>query len=238
MPEPFLTARWEHLVLLNYAVPPALLAPLVPRGTELDAWQGTTLVSLVGFLFRETRVGGFAVPAHRTFPEVNLRFYVCRLDGTGAPRRAVVFIRELVPRLVIALIARWRYNEPYTRVPLTHAIALDETGGSIRYRWRYRKHAFGLEAVVDGPPRPLEPGSEAEFIAEHYFGYTRQRDGRTLEYQVEHPPWRIWTPTTARFEGPATLLYGQAFGDVLSGSPRSVYVAEGSAVTVHVGHLL
>ncbi len=47
----FLTARWEHLVLLNYLCPPTLLEPLVPAGTELDTWQGETLVSLVGFLF-------------------------------------------------------------------------------------------------------------------------------------------------------------------------------------------
>ena len=52
---PFLTARWEHLVLLNYACPAALLAPLVPAGTTLDPWLGQPLISLVGFRFEDTR---------------------------------------------------------------------------------------------------------------------------------------------------------------------------------------
>ena len=38
----FLTAEWRNLVMLNYEVEPELLRPLVPRGTELDAWSGRT----------------------------------------------------------------------------------------------------------------------------------------------------------------------------------------------------
>ena len=106
MPGPFLTARWEDLVLLNYRCPPEWLAPLVPRGTELDPWKGDTLISLVGFLFRNTRVLGLRIPFHHTFEEVNLRFYVRRTMPDGEVRRAVVFIRELVPRVAIATLAR------------------------------------------------------------------------------------------------------------------------------------
>ena len=42
--------------MLNYEVPSALLAPLVPAGTELDTWNGATLASMVGFRFLDTRV--------------------------------------------------------------------------------------------------------------------------------------------------------------------------------------
>lgn len=99
--EPFLTARWENLVLLNYECPPALLEPLVPAGTELDT--------------------------------------------------------------------------------------------------------------------------------EHYWGYTRQRNGDTLEYQVEHPPWQVWKATNSWFHGPAATL---------SKAPRSAFVAVGSPVAVHHGRRL
>jgi hypothetical protein len=236
VPRPFLTARWEHLVLLNYAAPPRLLDPLVPRGTELDRWQGETLVSLVGFRFRDTRVGGIAVPGHRDFEEVNLRFYVRRRGPDGTDRRAVVFIRELVPRRAIALVARWIYNEPYLTVPMAHATSLDPArGGQVRYSWRFRGADHALRAVAQGPAQALAPGSEAEFITEHYWGYTRQRDGGTLEYQVEHPRWRVWTPTEAAFEGAGGALYGDAFGAILAGPPRSAHVAEGSEVIVRAG---
>src|SRR5262245_38757361 len=131
MPRPFLTARWEHLVLLNYAVDPALLAPLVPAGTELDAWEGTHFLSLVGFRFVSTRVMGLSIPWHRDFVEANLRFYVRRRTEDGW-KRAVVFVRELVPRWAIATIARRAYNEPYLSLPMSHAVEVSpDRGGRI-----------------------------------------------------------------------------------------------------------
>jgi uncharacterized protein YqjF (DUF2071 family) len=233
---PFLTARWESLVLLNYRCPRSLLDPLVPAGTELDAWQGDTLVSLVGFLFDDTRLKGMAVPFHRRFEEVNLRFYVRRTTGDGEVRRAVVFIRELVPRVAIASLARWTYNEPYLAVPMAHEIALDAArGGRAQYSWRHRGVAFALGATVDGPARALEPGSEAEFITEHYWGYTRQRDGGTIEYRVAHPRWAVWDRADGRFTGTADALYGPDFARLLAGPPRSTFVAVGSEVVVHAG---
>jgi uncharacterized protein len=236
---PFLTARWEHLVLLNYACPPALLAPLVPAGTTLDPWHGQTLVSLVGFRFEDTRLAGVPIPGHRRFDEVNLRFYVRRAAGDGTVRRAVVFIRELVPRRAIAAIARWLYNEPYLAVRMGHAIDLDpRIGGAVAYRWQHGDRRFAMGASVSGPAQPLVPGSEAEFITEHYWGYTRQRDGGTLEYEVAHPRWAVWTADTTRFEGDPERLYGLDFARILSHPPQSAFVAVGSPVSVSRGRRL
>jgi uncharacterized protein YqjF (DUF2071 family) len=239
MPRPFLTARWEDLVLLNYSCPANLLEPLVPRGTELDDWNGQAIISLVGFLFKNTRVIGRRVPFHETFEEVNLRFYVRRIGPAGELRRAVVFVRELVPRVAIATVARVIYNEPYLAVPMSHQSSLDAgTGGRVTYSWSYRGEPFALTAEAEGPARPAAEGSEAEYITEHYWGYTRQRDGGTLEYQVEHPPWSIWEATSARVSGAVGALYGPAFGEVLATAPRSVFVADGSHVSVHRGRRL
>lgn len=194
------------------------------------------MASLVGFLFDRVRVRGLPIPLHRTFPEVNLRFYVRRPMPDGTSRRAVVFLRELVPRWAIATVARWVYNEPYLALPMSWERSLDsETGGHVAYRWRYRGAEFSVGATVAGPARPLVPGSEAEFITEHYWGYTRQRDGSTLEYQVEHPPWAVWDAVESEFRGPGASLYGTAFGELLAGPPQSAFVAAGSAVVVHAG---
>jgi uncharacterized protein len=234
---PFLTARWEDFVILNYPCPAHVLEPLVPSGTGLDLWNGEALISLVGFLFRNTRVAGLRIPFHHTFEEVNLRFYVRRTTAAGETRRAVVFVRELVPRRAIAAIARWGYNEPYLAVAMDHQSSLNEAhGGSVTYSWRFRGDPFALQADVTGPALPLTRGSEAEFITEHYWGYTRQRDGNTLEYQVEHPVWQVWGAIASSFTGPAASLYGSAFGDVLSREPRSAFVSPGSEVAVHRGH--
>lgn len=236
MPRPFLTARWDDLVLLNFRCPRELLEPLVPRGTALDSWRGDTLVSLVGFFFRNTRVLGLRIPFHHTFEEVNLRFYVRRTTSSGETRRAVVFIRELVPRTAIAALARWTYNEPYLAVPMDHRSSLSETqGGAVEYSWRHRDAPFAISASVSGPAILPPADSDAEFITEHYWGYTRQRDGSTIEYQVEHPQWPTWEASSAQFAGDGAALYGPAFGEVLASRPHSVFVAKGSEIAVHVG---
>ncbi len=239
MTRPFLTARWESLLLLNYECPQDLLEPLVPAGTSLDLWDGRALISLVGFMFRDTRVRGIPFPGHRTFEEVNLRFYVLRESADGELRRAVVFIRELVPRHLIAAVARALYNEPYLAVPMTHDLDLNaKTGGTAEYSWTHRGSRFSMFGTAEGPALDSAPGSEADFITEHYWGYTRQRDGGTLEYRVDHPPWKVWELAHSGFSGDSTALYGEAFAELLGGPPRSAFLAVGSDVAVHPGRRL
>lgn len=235
MARPFLTARWEDLVLVNFPCPPELLAPRVPRGTELDRFEGIALVSLVAFMFRDTRLLGIPIPGHRTFEEVNLRFYVRRETEDG-PRRGVVFIRELVPRWAVAAVARGLYDEPYRTASMSHSIDLEaERGGRAEYRWRHDGEGFAVAAHVDGPAAEPSPGSEAEFVTEHYWGYTRRRDGGTLEYRVEHPRWRTWCSGDVQLTGAWRSLYGSDLGAVMDRGPRSSLMAVGSSVAVHRG---
>jgi uncharacterized protein YqjF (DUF2071 family) len=218
--------------MLNFAVAPSLLEPLVPAGTTLDTWRGSTFVSLVGFLFADTRVLGISIPGHRTFEEVNLRFYV-RRDTTAETRRGVTFIRELVPRRAIAWTARLAYNEPYRALPMRHRfgpLRLDGVPERVEYAWRGDRWT-SLSCSVISAPRQAAPGSEEEFITEHYWGYTRQRDGGTVEYRVEHPRWRVWT-VDASIDGDLEAIYGREFAAILGSPPASAFLADGSAVTV------
>jgi uncharacterized protein YqjF (DUF2071 family) len=231
----FLTAEWRWLLLLNYDLDPRLLADRVPAGTELDAWNGRHAVSLVGFRFLRTRVLGIAIPFHRDFEEVNLRFYVRRRVGTGW-RRGVVFVRELVPRLALAAVARGVYGEPYSAVPMRHAI--DPEAGHVAYSWRWEGVWCSLAAEAPGEPALPSPGSDAEFITEHFWGYTRTRSGKTREYGVEHPPWPVRMAERVRTSGPWADLYGPELGQVLEGTPRSTFVAEGSPIVVRRPTLL
>lgn len=230
---PALTAAWLDLAMLNYAVSPDALRAFVPAGTELDAYRGTTYVSVVGFRFAHTRVFGVPVPGHVNFDEVNLRFYVGRSSPEGW-RRGVVFIREMVPRRAIAWTARAWYNEPYRTLPMRHDIARRADGWpvSARYEWRRGGRWEGLSARTDREPAPLAAGSEEEFIAEHYWGYTRQRDGSTIEYRVAHPRWRAAAACEARLDADVGALYGAPFDTVLGTEPRSAFIADGSPVTV------
>jgi uncharacterized protein len=235
----FLTAEWRSLALLNYRVAPGLLAPLVPSGTTLDAWHGITFLSVVGFLFRDTRVLGVPIPLHRHFEEINLRFYV-RRTADGETRRGVVFVRELVPRAAIATVARLAYNEPYQTVAMRHRIAAspnDRPGSApaaVEYGWRQPSGWGRLAVEPAGDGSVPDDDAEETFITEHYWGYTRQRDGSTIEYEVEHPRWRVWRAPRAVLEGDLEALYGREFAAALAGPPSSAFLAEGSKVRVRM----
>ena len=105
----FLNAAWRKLAFANYPVPPEVLSSYLPAGTELDTWMGHPYVSLIGFVFQDVRLLGLRVPFHVNFEEVNLRFYVRRkVDGSW--RRGVVFVKEIVPKRAITLVANTLYG--------------------------------------------------------------------------------------------------------------------------------
>ncbi|MGH9769167.1 MAG: YqjF family protein [Blastocatellia bacterium] len=234
----FLIAEWRHLAMLNYEIAPALLAPSVPCGVELDTWNGRNFVSVIGFLFLKTRVLGLPVPFHGNFEEINLRFYVRRRAENGW-RRGVVFIKEIVPRWAIATVARVVYNENYIARPMSHLIDLDSgaiaPNGSVEYSWLDDGSWHRMRARTAGESQALATGSEEEFITEHYWGYAKQRGGDTVEYQVEHPRWRVWRTSEADFECDVKRVYGHQFVECLSAKPSSAFVADGSAVVVRKG---
>jgi hypothetical protein len=205
----------------------------VPAGTEIDFFQDKTYVSLVGFLFLETRVKEIPIPFHRNFEEVNLRFYVRRKTEDGW-RRGVVFIKEIVPRRAIAWLARTLYNENYISLPMRHQFAAEEH----RYSWRIQGDWNHLAAHRVGEPALAGPGTQEEFITEHYWGYAAQPDGGTVEYRVEHVPWRMWQVDESSTRVSVSELYGPEFIQPLTREPASAFVAEGSPVTVYKGSRL
>jgi len=238
-PFPFLTARWRFLAMLNFEIDAAILRPLVPAGTELDLWRGAALASVVGFRFLSTRVCGAAIPFHRDFEEVNLRFYVRRYYH-GEWRRGVAFVRELVPRPAIAAVARVAYNEPYLSLPMRHCVRMENAGeggpGMVRYGWHHKRWQMLEVETMDAPQLPARDSHQA-WIAEHYWGYTQQRDGGCREYRVAHRPWRIWQGRRSALDCDAGEIFGARFQNALA-SPISAFVAEGSPVKVYRGELL
>src|SRR6185369_13809013 len=229
-PRKFLTAEWRSLAMLNYEVDRAILRPHVPPGAELDSCGGVVYASMVGFLFLSTRVLGTPIPGHRNFEEVNLRFYVRRKDHDGW-KRGVVFLKEIVPKRAIAALARGLYNENYVAMPMAHRLE----GDLVEYSWRFEGKWNRLAVEIAGEPALAAPGSLEEFITEHYWGYTTQRDGGCLEYRVEHVPWRLWQTSQGRLACDAAALYGPEFAEALDCAPKSAFLAEGSPVAVYPG---
>lgn len=230
----FLTAQWRSLAMLNYEIDPAILEPYLPAGTTLDAWNEKHYISIVGLMFLNTRLYGIPMPLHRDFEEVNLRFYVRRAINDEL-RRGVVFIKEIVPKRAIAAVARAIYNENYITMPMTHAFHSAGCAHRVTYEWGHPPAQHNLSIEVNGEPTMLRDDSEEAFIAEHYWGYAAQRDGGTLEYEVEHPRWRIWRSQGANLQCDIEQLYGSHFAPYITPLPDSAFLAEGSPVTVRKG---
>ena len=232
----FLTAEWQHLAMLNYEVDAGMLLPFVPAGSELDRWKGKVFASLVGFRFLKTKLLGFLpILMHSNFEEVNLRFYVRRQVGDEV-RRGVVFIRELVPRRAIAFVARTFYKEDYVALPMAHEIrSAGDNRLRVAYRWRSENRWSAMNLETDGESELPGEGSVEQFITEHYWGYSRQKSDRTIEYRVIHIPWGVRHASEARFEGNASGLYGADFAAVLSRAPDSAQIASGSPIEVLTG---
>ncbi|MEZ5307130.1 MAG: DUF2071 domain-containing protein [Pyrinomonadaceae bacterium] len=229
----FLTARWEDLVMANYAVEPSLLEKRVPKGTSLDLFEGKCYASLVCFKFLGTRVLGIPVPLHTDFEEVNLRFYVKREAKDGL-RRGVVFVKEIVPRAMISFVARTMYGEPYETWQMSHA----QKGNELTYSWskdgvKNRVHVEIAENL--GVP---DEGSHGEFIIEHYWGYTNRGQRRTDEYRVEHPKWELSDINYAELDVDFAKTYGNEFGFLSETEPESLLIAEGSEIAVYKGEAI
>ena len=231
----FLSAEWRDLVLLNYEVDPRLLMKYVPSGTALDSFLGKTYVSLVGFRFCHAKLfGAITVPFHSNFYEVNLRFYVRRQEGTEN-RRGVVFIAEIVPRQAVAEIARVVYGENYVCLPMRHHVYSEGLQRTVEYHWQVNDQWCKMTAEASSVPELPREGSLEQFITEHYWGYSTQRGGGSLEYHVSHAQWQVRFSTATCFEGDASPLYGVELGRILQCRPDSAFIADGSPVVVFKG---
>lgn len=235
MPQTFLVAGWKNLLMANYETDPEILQPYLPPRTELDQFNGINYISLVGFLFMNTKVRGISFPFHRTFQEVNLRFYV-RYKENAQWKRGVVFIKEIVPRRLISFIANTVYGEKYVCLPMRHNwLTIDNNKLAVEYYWKVNNQWDFIKAIADQQAKTYGEGTEENFITEHYWGYTSRRNNHTGEYQVAHPQWRIHPVHSYEISCSTQTLYGKAFVETMQQTPRSVFLAEGSHVSVMKG---
>lgn len=228
---PFLKAEWRKLAIANYKVDSAVLEKYLPFGTELDLWQGEAYVSLVGFMFLNTKILGVKIPFHSNFEEVNLRFYVKRFDGDKW-KRGVVFIQEIVPKAALSFVARTVYNENYVTMPMSHNWEKKKDSIIVEYKWQKNKAWNGIKVIADKAAEEIAWDSETEFITEHYWGYAAVNDKRSNEYEVTHPKWKHYPIRAYEINIDFKATYGNDFAFLNKSEVASVMLAEGSEITV------
>ncbi|MCC5944969.1 MAG: DUF2071 domain-containing protein [Bernardetiaceae bacterium] len=233
----FLVAEWRRLAIANYEVEPQILQKYLPKYTELDIWNGKAYVSVVAFMFKNTKVLGVKVPFHINFEEANLRFYV-RHKSAGKWKRGVVFISEIVPKFAIAAVANLLYKEHYSAMPMRHVWFDNEKELLTKYEWRYKGSWQRFEIRSEANLLEIPSGSDTEFITEHYWGYSRINAHKTVEYEVTHPRWHHYKVKDYEIQVDFANLYGHEFAHLSQAIPDSVMLAEGSPITVESRKIL
>lgn len=228
----FLHAAWNNLIMANYVVPEEILTPYLPNYTQLDYHNNQTYVSLVGFMFLNTRIRGLSIPYHINFEEVNLRFYV-KYNDNGNWKRGTVFIKEIVPRRAITFIANSIYREKYTTMKMKHFHVEKDDVLETCYEWKYKDKWNKLSAECDKKSMPMRANSDEAFIAEHYWGYSKYSEKKTYEYEVYHTPWEIFKVLKYTVDCDFESLYGKEFAFLKDAVPSSIFMAKGSEVRIH-----
>ena len=227
----FLKAEWRKLAFANYLIDKNILVKFLPVGTELDLWDGNCFVSLVGFMFVNTKLLGIKIPFHTDFEEVNLRFYVKRFVN-GRWKRGVVFIKEIVPKKALTFVAKTVYNENYETMPMKHYWEIEREKRIIEYKWKLNGIWYSFRVFASVDKFKIKPNSKTEFITEHYWGYAKVNSRRSNEYEVTHPKWEVYKVEDYKIDVDFKLVYGDEFEFLNDMKPYSVMLAEGSQITV------
>ena len=227
----FLKANWENIIMANYAIDPEILKPFLPKGVELDLYNGKAYVSLVGFMFKKTKLFNVPIPFFGTFEEINLRFYVQRKED-GITKRGVVFINETIPYRIVAWMANKLYNEHYTVVPTQHSIVENLDSKKIKFDWLLNKKWNSIYVEASNKSQSMKKDTLEKFIYEHYFGYTKIDENNTEEYRLQHPSWKINTVIDTKIDCDFKAMYGETFSILNETKPEAVFIAEGSSVKI------
>lgn len=222
--------------MANYVIDEILLRDVLPQGTELEMWRGQCYVSVVGFMFLDTKIKGITIPFHRNFEEVNLRFYV-RYNDKGEWKRGVVFIKELVPKPALTFVANTLYGEHYQTLKMGHDWQRTTDEIKVNYWW-YSGRKHSISATASPQAEDIITGSEEEFITEHYWGYTKTGEVTTSEYAVEHPRWKVYPIREYSVDIDFGAVYGNVFSFLSRQKPQSVLLAEGSKISVSHGRTI
>ena len=227
----FLTAEWRKLIMVNYEVNSEILKPYLPSGTKLDFFEGKCYVSLVGFMFLNTKLLGIKIPFHSNFEEVNLRFYVKR-EEAGEIKRGVVFIKEIVPKPALTFIANTVYKENYETLPMKHFWKESNNSLEITYEWETKNKWNKVFVEAQNKQEVIQENSEIEFISEHYWGYAKKNEKQTNEYEVKHPNWQYYPINDYQLDVDFAANYGAGFKMLNKAKPNSVMLLEGSEISV------
>ncbi|TJY41147.1 DUF2071 domain-containing protein [Cohnella pontilimi] len=180
---------WHDLLFAHWPVRADQLMPLLPRGLDLDLWEGEPWISISPFYITGLRLRGLPpLPFTSRFPELNVRTYV-----TCNGRPGIFFFSLDAGNRIAVEAARVLFRLPYFRANMT----VRRTEENVRY-FSSRKDSRGQAAMFSATykaadPHPFHalPDTLLHWLTERYCLYTTDAHGRILEGDIHHLPWQL-----------------------------------------------
>lgn len=221
--------QWQDLAMLHWAVDPALVAPLLPRGTQPDVHEGAAYVGLIAFSMAGVRIfRAPPLPHLSAFAETNVRLYAVDAEG----RRGVVFRSLEAARLLPVLAARLGYHLPYCWARMrVERTATTRTWTTSR-RWPGPRGAGGRIAVDIGDTYPADPLSR--FLTARWGLFSTWYGGATAWAPVHHEPWTLHRAELLELSDDLVATAGLA----VRGRPDHVLWSPGVTVTIGTPRVL
>jgi uncharacterized protein YqjF (DUF2071 family) len=189
---PLFSCSWQRALFLHYRVTPHILQKQIPF--DLDLYDNTAYVSLVGFTLRNLRInhphlGWLTHPLH-THDFLNVRTYV-----RHGHLRGIYFLAEWLNNRLASMLGPLLYGLPYRFGSITYSL------DSLRLRGEIRggmgsgtpmpvRATFRYSATLPTDPtyQPCTPGTLDEFLMERYIAFTKHGPFRRF-FHVSHTPW-------------------------------------------------
>ena len=205
---------WQDLLFAHWRVEADALRPLIPRGLELETFDGSCWLGVVPFWMEGVAWRRLPpLPGAGAFCELNVRTYVRCGETSGV----YFFSLDAANRLAVAA-ARALFSLPYYYAKMR----IERRGEQIDYRSR---RTIG-DAEFVGSYSPVgemytaQPGTLDHFLTERYRLFAERR-GRIVRADVHHQPWPL-QPATAEIE---VNTVSRPLGVILDGPPETFHYA-------------
>lgn len=231
----FLKATFQNLLQLVYSVPASAIQALLPEGLEPELKNGKAQLILSALEFRQTKVKGLKIPFHVNFPEIHLKTRVRRGNQSG-----VFFIRQIVPKHCIAVVARRIYHEPYESFPIEftlQAMPGSEEGTTIEELtcklWKKDK-TLEVRAFIESS---LQEGDSSEDFYENLppetlIGFGTNDKGELSTYTMEQKALKAIKVEEWSMTGDLNGIFEDSFPEGFSEYPDEVLFIQGQSVKI------